>query len=110
PLMQLASLYTDQVPEGDTSRKWAKQYHFPIADTVADALTLGTGRLAVDGVLLVAEHGRYPVSETGQVQYPKRRLFEKVVEVFRKSGRVVPLFIDKHLADNWSDAKYIYDT
>jgi hypothetical protein len=23
---------------------------------------------------------------------------------------VVPVFIDKHLADNWTDAKYIYDT
>src|SRR5262249_48247294 len=66
PGMQLMSVFTDQVPESDTSRKWAREYNFRISDTVADALTLGTGELAVDGVLLVAEHGKYPVSETGQ--------------------------------------------
>ncbi len=110
PRMQLTSVYTDQVPQGDTSRKWAKQYDFRISETVADALTLGTGGLAVDGVLLVAEHGTYLVSETGQVQYPKRRLFEEVVKVFRASNKSVPMFIDKHLADNWQDAKFIYDT
>ncbi len=110
PRMQLASVFTDQVPENDTSRKWAKDFHFRISETVADALTLGTGELAVDGVLLVAEHGKYAISETGQTQYPKRRLFDEVVKVFRASGRSVPVFIDKHLADNWQDAKFIYDT
>ena len=110
PRMQLMSVYTDQVPETDTSRKWAQQYGFRISDTVADALTLGSGDLAVDGVLLVAEHGAYPISETGQVQYPKRRLFAEIVKVFRLTRKSAPVFIDKHLADNWQDAKFIYDT
>jgi hypothetical protein len=110
PRMKLSALYTDQVPPNDTSRKWAKQYNFPIFATIPDALTLGTGKLAVDGVLLVAEHGQYPKSETGQVIYPKRRLFDAIVKVFRESGRVVPIFCDKHLADNWTDAKHLYDT
>jgi hypothetical protein len=110
PSMRLASLYTDQVPKNDISRKLAKEHGFPIYETVEEALTLGTGKLAVDGVLLVAEHGDYPKSATGQTVYPKRRLFEPIVEVFQRSGRVVPLFIDKHLADNWDDAKTIYDT
>ena len=110
PRLKLASLYTDQVPQNDTSRALAKKYGFPIHDTLADALTLGTGKLAVDGVLLVAEHGNYPKSDTGQTVYPKRRLFEQIVRVFEKSGRVVPVFCDKHLADNWRDAKWIYDT
>ena len=78
-------------------------------DRVEGALTLGTGRLAVDGVLLVAEHGDYPKSKTGQTVYPKRRLFSQVLDVFDRSGRVVPVFIDKHLADNWADAKWAYD-
>jgi hypothetical protein len=110
PALQLASLYTDQVPEKDISRAYAATYGFPIADTVENALTLGTGRLAVDGVLLIAEHGDYPRSATSSIQYPKRRLFEAVVQVFRDSGRVVPVFVDKHLADNWDDAKWIADT
>ena len=58
PRMQLMAVFTDQVPESDTSRKWAREYNFRISETVADALTLGTGELAVDGVLLVAEHGK----------------------------------------------------
>ena len=31
--------------------------------------------------------------------YPHRRLFEACVGVFKKSGRVVPVFIDNPLAD-----------
>jgi predicted dehydrogenase len=33
-----------------------------------------------------------------------------MLQVFRQSGRVVPVFVDKHLADNWEDAKHIFDT
>jgi hypothetical protein len=108
--LNLVSLYTDQVPENDLSRSLAEKHGFTIYPTVAETLTLGTGKLAVDGVLLVAEHGKYPRSETTQIIYPKRRLFEQVAEVMKQSGRSVPVFIDKHLADNWQDAKWIYDT
>jgi len=108
--LKLVSLYTDQKPKNDTSRMLAASHRFPIYDNVEDTLTLGTGKLAVEGVLLIAEHGDYPISPTGSREYPKRRLFEKIVEVFRESKRVVPVFCDKHLADNWEDAKYVFDT
>lgn len=108
--LQLVSLYTDQTPPSDTSRALAAKHGFAIFEDVAGALTLGTDRLAVDGVILVAEHGRYPKSETGQTIYPKRRLFGEIVKVFEDTGRVVPVFCDKHLADNWQDAKWLYDT
>jgi hypothetical protein len=107
---KLASLYTDQRPENDMSRLLAASHRFRISSTIEDALTLGTGRLAVDGVLLIAEHGEYPKSAIGNTQYPKRRFWEETLKVFRASDRVVPVFIDKHLADNWIDAKFIYDT
>lgn len=110
PTMKLASLFTDQVPAIDTSRKWSKQYGFPIFNTVGDALTFRGDKLAVDGVMLIAEHGDYPESNTGQFLFPKRRLFGEVAQTFRKTGQVVPVFIDKHLADNWKDAKWVYDT
>ena len=110
PLLKLVSLYADQVPPKDLSRPFAAKYGFPVFDDVTHALIRGGDRLAVDGVLLVAEHGTYPESDTGQVVYPKRRLFTEVVKVFEQSNRVVPVFIDKHLADNWQDAKWIYDT
>ena len=108
--LELASLYTDQKPANDISRMLAASHRFPIYDSIAGALTLGGDTLAVDGVLLVAEHGDYPASPTGNHQYPKRRFWDEILRVFRASGRVVPVFIDKHLADNWDDAKHIYDT
>ncbi len=108
--LKLVSLYADQRPANDISRLLAASHRFPIYSNIADTLTLGTGRLAVDGVLLIAEHGDYPRSPTGNTQYPKRRFWDEMIKVFRASGRVVPVFVDKHLADNWTDAKHIYDT
>ncbi len=107
--LKLVSLYTDQKPGNDISRLLAASHRFPICSNIATALTLGTGRLAVDGVLLIAEHGNYPHSASGSTQYPKRRFWNEIVQVFRQSGRVVPVFIDKALSDNWADAKQIYD-
>jgi hypothetical protein len=108
--LKLVSLYTDQKPEKDISRLLAASHRFRVSESIEDALTLGTGRLAVDGVLLIAEHGNYPKTSLGNTQYPKRRFWEETLKVFRASGRVVPVFIDKHLADNWQDAKFIYDS
>lgn len=108
--LELVSIYIDQFPENDIGRKLMAEHGVPIYPTVAEALELGTGALAVDGVLLVAEHGAYPASDTGQTVYPKRRLFEQVAAVVERSGRAVPVFCDKHLADNWTDAKWFYDT
>jgi len=70
--LKLASLYTDQRPANDLSRLLAASHRFRSSPSIEDALTLGTGKLAVDGVLLVAEHGNYPKSATGNTQYPKR--------------------------------------
>ena len=110
PPLNLVSVYTDQVPDDDVSRELAGPTGFTNYDRIADALTVGTGRLAVDGVFLVAEHGKYPETDTGQFAYPKRRMFDEIVNVFRESGKVVPVYLDKHLSDNWDDAKWIYDT
>lgn len=110
PKLKLVSIFTDQVPERDKSRALAEKHKVPIFDTVAGALTLGGDKLAVDGVLLVAEHGDYPKSDTGSIQHPKRGLFGEIVSVFDKSGRVVPVFSDKHLSDNWADADWFWKT
>jgi hypothetical protein len=110
PRLKLASLYTDQIPTGDKSRDLAKEFGFPIYGTVEQALTLGGKDLAVDGVLLICEHGDYPANESGNTAYPKRRLFGEIVKVFEKCGRVVPVFSDKHLADNWQDIDWISST
>ena len=108
--LKLVSLYMDQVADKDIGRKLAADHGVAIYDKIADALTLGTGKLAVDGVLLIGEHGNYTLSPSGNIEYPKRRFFEEIVKVFEDSNRVVPIFVDKHLADNWTDAKWLYDT
>ena len=109
PNLELVSLYLDQTPENDTGHKWAKKHGVPIHKTIRGALTLGSGKLAVDGVLLIAEHGNYPRNAFGSQAYPKRRFFEETQKVFRESGHSVPVFVDKHLSDNWADAKWCYD-
>lgn len=120
PEMDLVSLYVDQVKtkpqeskEGercDLSRE--REARFPqlrIYPTIADALTLGGGELAVDGVLLIAEHGDYPVNEKGQTLWPRYEFFKQMVAVFRACGRSVPVFNDKHLSWNWEWAREMYD-
>ena len=116
PNLRLASLYVDQIPDKDMSRGLSKKYNFPIHDGIEGALTLGGCRgegtsplLAVDGVVIVGEHGDYPLNAKGQKLYPRRRFFEAVTRVFEKTGKSVPVFNDKHLAATWDDAKWMYD-
>jgi hypothetical protein len=109
PNLQLVSLYVDQKPAKDMSRDLAKKHGFPITPTIADALTLGGDKLAVEGVLCIGEHGNYPKNAKGQILYPRRRFFAEVCQVFENTKKAVPVFSDKHLAATWTDAKWMYD-
>jgi hypothetical protein len=109
PNLKLVSMYVDQFPEGDMSRALAKKHGFTIHDTIAGAVTRGGKSLAVDGVLLIGEHGKYPANAKGQVLYPRRRFFEGVAGVFERGKKSVPVFNDKHLSAEWKDAKWMYD-
>src|SRR2546423_10279851 len=60
PALRLAALYTDQVPKTDLSRDLAKRHGFRIAGSIEEAITLGTDKVAVAGVLSIGEHGNYP--------------------------------------------------
>ena len=111
PPMDLVSLFVDQVGANDLSRERAARHpSMKIYPTIAEALTLGTGKLAIDGVVLVGEHGDYPRNAKGQPQYPRYEFFQQIVEIFRQSGRAVPVFNDKHLSWNWEWARAMYDT
>jgi hypothetical protein len=103
PSVDVASLYVDQFPDGDLSRERSARHHVPIYPSIAEALTLGGGKLAVDGVLIIGEHGSYPKNEKGQTLYPRYRFFKEVVKVFESSGRAVPVFNDKHLSTEWKE-------
>lgn len=110
PPFEIVSLYVDQVREDDLSRERAARFGFSLSPTIAEALTLGTSRLAVDGVLLIGEHGNYPRNEKGQYLYPRYEFFRQVVEVFRDSGRSVPVFNDKHLSYDWNRCVEMVET
>jgi len=110
PPMDVVALYVDQVGKGDLSHSRPEQFPFlRIYPTIAEALTLGGSKLAVDGVVVVGEHGNYPRNEKGQTQYPRWEFFQQIISVFKDSQRSVPMFNDKHLSWNWDWAKRMVD-
>lgn len=101
PLVEVAGVYIDQFGDRDLGRQRLEKYQSPVFPTLEEALTLGGEKLAVDGVVIIAEHGDYPRNEKGQTEYPRYDWFQRTARVFRDSGRSVPVFNDKHLATTW---------
>jgi hypothetical protein len=103
PPFQLVRMFNHQYPKDDLGREFCKRHKIELCDTVS--ATLGSaGKLDVDAVLLIIEHGEYPVNQRGQILYPRFEMFQEIVEVFRKSGRGVPVFVDKHLSYDHAQA------
>jgi hypothetical protein len=109
PRIEVASLYVDQFPDNDLARGRVARHKLKLFPTIEEALTLGGSRLAVDGVVIIAEHGRYPRNEKGQTLYPRYEFFKRVVKVFEQSGRSVPVFNDKHLSTTWARCREMVD-
>ena len=109
PRVDVASVFIDQFPEGDLARGRVKRHNLQLYPTIAEALTLGGDKLAVDGVVIIGEHGEYPVNEKGQRLYPRYEWFKEVVKVFEDSGRAVPVFNDKHLSTTWPRCQEMVD-
>lgn len=107
PDLQLVRMFNDQYPADDLGREYGQRYGVEVCDSVAQALG-GEKSLDVDAVLLIIEHGDYGVNEWNQVLYPRYEMFEKIVDVFRKSGKTAPIFVDKHLSyDHQRAAKMV---
>ena len=124
PQVDLVSMYIDQLHWGDLGMGLAREHNIAVYPSIRAALTLtppsatGTwptaadwedGELAVDGVLLIAEHGDYAADERDRRLYPRKPMFEQVCAVMAASGRSVPVFSDKHLSYNWTDALWMYE-
>src|SRR5262245_7256206 len=110
PGVEVVSCYADQkAATGDMTEDVARQYKVRVCKTIEEALCLGGKELAVDAVLSIGEHGDYPGNELGQTEYPRKRFFDEITAVMRRSKRAVPLFNDKHLSYRWDWAKEMYD-
>lgn len=110
PPFDVVSAYVDQFPKNELSRQRSKEFGFKLYPTIAEALRAGGDQLAVDAVLIIGEHGDYKNNEIGQKMYPRYEFFKQTVDVFRKDGRVAPIFNDKHLSWKWEWAKEMVDT
>jgi hypothetical protein len=102
PQADLAAVYIDQFHSRDIGKQRLAKYGLRQSSNIAEALTRGGSTLAVDGVVIIAEHGKYPRNEKGQTLYPRYQWFKEVVSVFEQCGRSVPVFNDKHLSTSWS--------
>lgn len=109
PGVDVVSMYADQFPANDMARDVSRRFGIPLHDSIAAALYRGRNELAVDAVLLIGEHGDYPDNALGQKMYPRKRFFDEAVAVMRCSGRLVPVFNDKHLSYCWPQAREMYD-
>lgn len=106
PPFRLVRMFDHQQPADDLGPEVCKKHSIELCSSVAQAL--GGDKLDVDAVLLIIEHGDYPQNERHQILYPRFELFQEVVDVFRKSGRSVPVFVDKHLSfDHQKAAKMV---
>lgn len=109
PGVDIVSFYADQFPMGDMAREASQRFKIPLFSTIDQALCVGGQQLAVDGVLLIGEHGQYPTNELGQHMYPRKEFWDQIVATMRRSRRFVPVFNDKHLSYRWDWAKGMYD-
>ena len=107
--VDVVSVYIHQLHTSTLGQKVCKAKNIPIYKSVGEAVTLGGKELAVDGVVIVGEHGNYPTDLKGHWLLPRWWMYQQMIRVFEQSKRSVPVFNDKHFSYNWDDAKWMFD-
>lgn len=103
PQVELVRMYDDQQPEADLGPDFCERHAIELC--AEPAAVLGPGKTVdVDGLLIIVEHGDYPLNERNQVLYPRHEMFMKAVERFQAAGKSVPIFVDKHLSYDYQKA------
>lgn len=110
PGVDVVSLWRDQSPKGDMTDQVVRDYKLPLFKTIEEAICLGGKKLAIDGIVSIGEHGEYPTNELGQIEYPRKRMFDEYMKVIRRDGRGAPIFNDKHLSYRWDWCKEMVET
>ncbi|MDA0196792.1 MAG: hypothetical protein O2887_17165 [Bacteroidetes bacterium] len=107
--VEVVSVYIHQLEESQLGQKICKVKGIPIFNTAREAVTLGGEELAVNGVVIVGEHGNYPTDLKGHWLLPRWWIYNQVIRVFERSMRSVPVFNDKHFSYNWDEARWMFD-
>jgi len=108
PQVEVVSIYTDQVPANDMSRAAAANRGIPIYPTIRETIRAEHCEGLIDGVVIIGEHGDYPMNELEQMMYPRRRFLEETLAAMDELGLAVPIFSDKHLAYDYDDALWMF--
>lgn len=97
PPFELVRMWNHQQPVADLGPSVCEEHGIELCKTISQTLGEKQG-LDVDAILLIIEHGDYPQNERNQILYPRYDFFQQIVEIFQKTGRSVPIFVDKHLS------------
>ncbi|MBP1994557.1 hypothetical protein [Paenibacillus eucommiae] len=109
PRVEVVSLYTDQVPDNDMSVEEAARCDVPIYARIEEAIKVPYSKGGLDGVIIIGEHGEYPLDERGCKSYPRRRLLDEVLQALDDLQLNIPIFSDKHLSYNIEDTFWMYN-
>jgi hypothetical protein len=104
----VVSLYVDRMEATGLGRRISEAYGITLARSIPEALTLGGGSLAVDGILLVGGDEQQDAENVPSAHDLRFNFFEQVVDVFRRSRRSAPVFCAGYLAATWEQAQRIY--
>jgi hypothetical protein len=66
------------------------EFGLRVYPTIAGTLGCGGKKIAMDAVLIIAEHGDDPVNDIGQKLYPRYEFFQQCVKVFEQDKRAAP--------------------
>src|SRR3984885_14047821 len=83
--VDVVSVYINQFDTSLLGQKVCKAKNIPIYKTVGEAVTLGGSELAVDGVVIVCEHGNYPTDLKGHWLLPRWWIYQQVIRVFEQT-------------------------
>ena len=107
--MEVVSVYIHQLDASVLGQKVCKAKNIPIFKTVNEAVALSGKELAVDGIVIVAEHGNYPTDLKGHWLLPCWWIYQQVIKVFEQSKRLVLYLTTSTSPTTGDDAKWMFD-
>jgi hypothetical protein len=106
--LDIVSMYVDHFPANDLSRELCARHHINLHTSIRNALLNGKTAFDLDGIILIGEHGDYPINQYGQILFPRRRFFAECLQVMLEFDRIVPIYSDKAFAVVKKDILWLY--